>query len=106
MGEDLLLLALLDTADQSARGGGVPPESLSESGQWLLERIQRDNLNRESVKPLVMGRDLLAWDLLPGPNMGKILKALYEHQMEGRFTDRESALLFARDYLRERGILP
>ena len=106
MGEDLLLLALLDTADQSARGGGVPPESLSESGQWLLERIRRDNLNRESVKPLVMGRDLLAWDLLPGPNMGKILKALYEHQMEGRFTDRESALLFARDYLRERGILP
>jgi tRNA nucleotidyltransferase/poly(A) polymerase len=48
-------------------------------------------------KPLLTGNDLQQLGIKPGPSMGKILHQLMDEQLEGKFTDRESALARARE---------
>ena len=52
----------------------------------------------EDVRPprLVTGQDLKNMGIRPGPRFKEILLAVEEAQLDGRFTDRESALQFAR----------
>jgi poly(A) polymerase len=52
----------------------------------------------EKVYPpkLVTGDDLRGMGLVPGPRFREILLAIEEAQLEGRLSDRESALEFAR----------
>src|ERR1700730_604536 len=52
----------------------------------------------EQVHPprLVTGDDLKCMGILPGPRFKEILLAVEEAQLDGRFSDRESALEFAR----------
>jgi poly(A) polymerase len=52
----------------------------------------------EKVYPpkLVTGDDLRSMGLVPGPRFKEILLAVEEAQLEGRLTDRESALQYAR----------
>jgi tRNA nucleotidyltransferase (CCA-adding enzyme) len=38
-----------------------------------------------------MGRDLIARGMKPGPEFGKILKEVYEAQLDGAFSDRAGA---------------
>ena len=41
--------------------------------------------------PLVRGRDLVAWGLVPGPELGVWLDELYDAQLEGQITSLEAA---------------
>src|ERR1700681_4422233 len=52
----------------------------------------------DQVRPprLVTGEDLKGMGIRPGPRFKQILLAVEEAQLDGRFTDRESALEFAR----------
>ncbi|HVA93278.1 MAG TPA: CCA tRNA nucleotidyltransferase [Candidatus Dormibacteraeota bacterium] len=52
----------------------------------------------EQLRPprLVTGEDLKGMGLRPGPKFKEILLAVEEAQLDGRFTDRENALQFAR----------
>jgi poly(A) polymerase len=52
----------------------------------------------EQVRPprLVTGEDLKRMGIRPGPRFKEILLAVEEAQLDGKFTDRESALEFAR----------
>jgi poly(A) polymerase len=45
---------------------------------------------------LVTGDDLKTMGMLPGPRFKEILLAVEEAQLDGQFSDRESALQFAR----------
>ena len=47
-------------------------------------------------EPLVHGRELLAWGVPPGPEMGRLLNELYDAQLEGRITSAEEAKAFLR----------
>ena len=42
-------------------------------------------------EPLVHGRDLIAWGVSPGPEMGRLLNELYDAQLEGLITSPEEA---------------
>lgn len=47
--------------------------------------------------PLVSGHDLIAMGLKPGPRFGEILDHVQTEQLEGRLTDRDSALAAVRE---------
>ncbi len=68
----------------------------------LLMRLRRD-LQREELKPdpLLRGKDLLKLGMPPGPDMGRVLAALYEAQLEGEITDHQQALERARRLMDE-----
>ena len=66
----------------------------------LLMRLRRQ-LALEDLKPdpLIRGADLLDMGMKPGPDIGRILAALYESQLEGEITDRNAALARARQLI-------
>lgn len=61
----------------------------------------RDSLASEPVlpAPLITGRDLIARNMASGPQMGAILKHLYDQQLEGAFDTPESARAWLDEHL-------
>ncbi|HMO03156.1 MAG TPA: CCA tRNA nucleotidyltransferase [Kiritimatiellia bacterium] len=56
-------------------------------------RTFRDTLTTEPAlpRPLITGKDLMQRGLTPGPHLGRVLKSIYEQQLEGSFSDRITA---------------
>jgi poly(A) polymerase len=76
-------------------------DCLSSHGNLDAYEFVRDFLAKtppEQVRPprLVTGEDLKGMGIRPGPRFKEILLAVEEAQLDGRFSDRESALEFAR----------
>jgi tRNA nucleotidyltransferase (CCA-adding enzyme) len=67
---------------------------------WFLERARALGVEHEAPKPLLLGRHLLALGLEPGPQIGVILRQVYERQLDGEITTTEQALAVANDILR------
>ena len=97
--EDLLLI-LLDFADRRSRET-VPLEfaALDEISQWFLRKKEEFQINRETIRPLIMGRDLLSLGLSPGVEMGKQLKKIYELQLDGAFKTKEEGMAIIKEWL-------
>jgi tRNA nucleotidyltransferase (CCA-adding enzyme) len=92
---DLELLYLVSKADALARG----PASESTSQEWFIERARRLGVEHEPPKPILMGRHLLDIGVAPGPQMGDVLKTVYERQLDGEVTTLEEALTIARQLI-------
>ena len=67
---------------------------------WL--RIARElDISEKEPQPLVQGKDLLAIGVKPGPSMGKLLKFLFEEQIDGKFLTKQKGVERARELLNE-----
>jgi tRNA nucleotidyltransferase (CCA-adding enzyme) len=73
------LLYRVARADCLGRTGDFPPVAM----EWFLERVQALDVAERAPAPLLRGRDLLALGLPPGPEVGRIVKAVYEKQLDG-----------------------
>ncbi len=104
--EDIKYLILLDMADKSAREE-IVPDTLDERGEWLLKIIEDYGINKESVAPIIMGRDLINIGVSPGPLMGKILSEIYDIQIDDGFKTKEEGIRIAKTiankYLEKKG---
>ena len=92
---EIELLVYLDAADRAGRKE-EPITELDEEARWLLRKFKELNVTKETIKPLIMGRDLIKMDVAPGPLMGKILKKLYELQLDNEFETKKEGLLTAK----------
>lgn len=63
---------------------------------WLLQRAAGLSVLDKAPQPILQGRDLQAFGVAPGPSMGRVLKAAFDAQLDGAFTDRDGALHWAR----------
>jgi tRNA nucleotidyltransferase/poly(A) polymerase len=91
-GEDLLLL-LLDFADRRSR----EPQPLAFAGLdeialWFSRKKEEYRISRETIQPLIQGRDLISLGVAPGRQMGIHLKKLYNLQLDGAFNSRVQGL--------------
>jgi tRNA nucleotidyltransferase (CCA-adding enzyme) len=68
--------------------------------EWFLERVHQLDVAERPPEPLLRGRDLLALGVAPGPEVGRILRAVYERQLDGAVTTPEQALEEARQLLK------
>ena len=81
----------------AADDAGRPPfPSEPEPLQWLAEQAERLRVADSAPKPIVQGRDLIALGMKPGVEFGRILKAAYEAQLDGRFTDLEGGVKYVK----------
>jgi len=101
-GGEIELLVYLDAADRAGRKEGLV-RKLDLQGRWFLHKFQELNVNRESIKPLVMGRDLIKMGMAPGPEMGKVLKKLYDLQLDNAFETKAGGLAAAKQILKRKG---
>ena len=91
-GEDQLLL-LLDFADRRSREPGRSPSaSWTRSPCWFVARKEEYAISRDTIRPLILGRDLIALGVAPGRAMGVQLKKLYDLQLDGAFHTRAQGL--------------
>ncbi|HET8547876.1 MAG TPA: CCA tRNA nucleotidyltransferase [Bryobacteraceae bacterium] len=62
-------------------------------------RTRREEFGEEQIRParLVSGDDLIGLGIEPGPELGRLLRAIEDAQLEGRVRDRGEALALARE---------
>jgi tRNA nucleotidyltransferase (CCA-adding enzyme) len=92
---DLDLLARFAMADCHGRTGTFDCSAID----WFLDRARALGVEHEAPKPIVMGRHLLDLGLVPGPEVGKILRQVYEAQLDGDVTTLEDGLARAREII-------
>jgi tRNA nucleotidyltransferase (CCA-adding enzyme) len=102
-GEDLLLL-LLDFADRRSRAARpLAYRKLDAIARWFSERKEEYRISQETIRPLILGRDLLALGVPAGRQMGVQLKRLHELQLDGAFRTREQGLALFRAERKKKG---
>jgi tRNA nucleotidyltransferase (CCA-adding enzyme) len=97
---EIELLIYLDAADRAGRDE-TPVTDLDEQGRWLIDKFHELNVSQATIQPLILGRDLIALGVEPGPNMGRILDRLYRMQLDNEFESREDGLKAARELVGE-----
>jgi len=90
---DLELLARLAKSDCLGRSPGTFDCSAMD---WFLERARALGVEHRAPAPILLGRHLLELGLKPGPAIGKILKAVYEQQLDGKVTTIDDAVELAK----------
>jgi tRNA nucleotidyltransferase (CCA-adding enzyme) len=67
--------------------------------EWFRERVRALDVAVRPPEPLLKGRDLVALGLPPGPEIGRVLRSVYERQLDGAVTTVEEARAEARRIL-------
>ena len=83
---------LADLAGRPGRRGKPKRNKIFDA---VLEIARNLNIEFDKPEPIVKGRHLIDLGVSPGVEMGEILRALFENQLDGDFDDLESGLVFA-----------
>jgi tRNA nucleotidyltransferase (CCA-adding enzyme) len=59
--------------------------------EWFRERVRQLDVAVRPPAPILRGRDLIELGLAPGPEMGRVLRAVYERQLDGAVSTLEQA---------------
>jgi len=59
--------------------------------EWFRDKVRALAVERQPPAPLLHGRDVLALGLTPGPEVGRIVRAVYERQLDGAVTTIDEA---------------
>jgi tRNA nucleotidyltransferase (CCA-adding enzyme) len=70
--------------------------------EWFRERVRQLDVAIRPPEGILKGRDVLALGVPPGPEVGRVLRAVYERQLDGAVTTLEEAQAEARRILRDR----
>ncbi len=93
---DCRLLALLAKADGQGRTGAA---RRADAADWFWQRIVELGLEHGAPVPLLQGRHLREMGLPEGPEIGRIIRCVYESQLDGGVTDLDGALRLARELI-------
>ncbi len=66
---------------------------------WFIERARALGVEHDAPAPILLGRHLLELGVPPGPAMGRLLKAVYEKQLDGDVRTLDEAVATARALL-------
>ena len=92
-------LELLARVAKSDCLGRVPGAFDCSAMDWFLERARALGVDRSPPKPLLLGRHLLELGMRPGPEMGVVLKQIYEKQLDGEIKTTEDGITRASQIL-------
>jgi hypothetical protein len=67
--------------------------------EWFRERVRQLEVEVRPPEPILRGRDVLALGVAPGPEVGRVVKAVYELQLDGKVTTLGQARAEARKLL-------
>ncbi|MBK6942743.1 MAG: hypothetical protein IPH13_21430 [Planctomycetes bacterium] len=96
---DLRMLAAVSDAD--GRGRVLPSDACGDS-RWLLEHAERLRVRDAAPKPLLLGRHVIELGVRPGPELGRLLAAVFEKQLDGEIATLDQAITFARALIERR----
>lgn len=76
--------------------GRQPGEFQPVAMDWFRDRVRELDVAVRAPEPILKGRDVVALGVVPGPEVGRILRAVYERQLDGQVGTLEDALDEAR----------
>lgn len=91
------LLYRVARADCLGRTGDFKPDAM----EWFIARVNDLAIPVKAPDAILLGRHVLKLGLKPGPQIGKITKAVYELQLDGKVTTRDEAIEAAKKILKE-----
>jgi len=91
------LLYRVARADCLGRTGDFPPVAM----EWFLERVRQLEVAERPPDPLLQGRHVLELGVSPGPEVGHIVRAVYERQLDGAVRTLDEAREEARRLVAE-----
>lgn len=59
--------------------------------EWFRDKVRELDVAVRPPEPLLLGRDVLALGVAPGPRVGQVLRAVYERQLDGAVTTPDEA---------------
>jgi tRNA nucleotidyltransferase (CCA-adding enzyme) len=89
------LLYRVSRADCLGRTGSFS----TEAQEWFIAKVRGLRVESRPPSPILMGRHLLEMGLQPGPAVGRITRAVYEMQLDGKVATLEEARREARGLL-------
>jgi tRNA nucleotidyltransferase (CCA-adding enzyme) len=95
---DLELLARVAKSDCLGRTGNFDCSGI----EWFAARARELGVQHRPPDPILLGRHLLALGMSPGPQMGIILRDVYERQLDGRITNLAEAIEAAKALISSR----
>jgi tRNA nucleotidyltransferase (CCA-adding enzyme) len=104
---ELDLLYRVAKADSLGRNADwIPREKWYDAAaqEWFMGRVRELAVEQRAPAPLLMGRHLLAMGMESGPMVGRITKAVYELQLDGKVRSVEEAQQVARELISDLGI--
>jgi tRNA nucleotidyltransferase (CCA-adding enzyme) len=98
---ELDLLYRVSKADSLGRNAEWMPRErwfTAEAQDWFIARARELAVEAHPPEPILKGRHVLAEKIVaePSPKVGRILKAVYEQQLEGRVKNLDEAIALAR----------
>ena len=82
--------------------GRQPGEFQPVAMEWFRERVKQLDVAVRPPAPILKGREVVALGVPPGPQVGRILRAVYERQLDGQVTTLDEAVAEASTMI-ERG---
>jgi tRNA nucleotidyltransferase (CCA-adding enzyme) len=89
-----LLVRVAKAWQLAANNGGTAED-------WLIDRARSLGVAHKHPAPVLMGRHLLELGIAPGPQIGELLRQVYEFQLDGLVTNEEEGLAIARRLLQK-----
>jgi tRNA nucleotidyltransferase (CCA-adding enzyme) len=93
------LLYRVARADCLGRTGDFKPDA----EEWFIAKARALDVTEKPPAPLLLGRHVLALGLQPGPQVGRVTKAVYELQLDGEVTTPDEAVEAARRVIEAEG---
>ena len=84
-------LVIVAKADFLGRTTKESQLGVYKAGDWLESRAKNLKVEKEPLKPLLQGRDLIALGLTPSPKFKEILSLVYDLQIDGSVSSRDEA---------------
>jgi tRNA nucleotidyltransferase (CCA-adding enzyme) len=81
------LLYRVARADCLGRTGDFPPVAM----EWFLDRVRQLDVAERPPEPLLKGREVVALGVPPGPEVGRIVREVYERQLDGAVSNLDEA---------------
>jgi tRNA nucleotidyltransferase (CCA-adding enzyme) len=92
-------LELLYRVAKSDCEGRSPGQFDCSAMEWFRARAEALGVEHAPPKPILLGRHLLALGLKPGPEVGALLKDIYERQLDGDVQTLDEAIAIAKEQL-------
>lgn len=93
------LAALLDAEAMAHRTANESPRNATPPGARLLALGRAAGVAESPPRPFLLGRDVLALGIEPGPRVGALLDRVFQAQLDGTIGDRDGALALLRTFL-------
>lgn len=90
--ERMKILGSPEFAEILILAAGAAPERIDDFQRWIEAFLRIAGPKGSLPAPLISGQDLLAAGMPPGEKMGRLLKSLYDSQLEGHLSSKVEAL--------------